>query len=90
MDPAERRDRAKMFGQVYRGRYHLPGTSSKDPPLCDEKVAIKILKYDAAGREAERQLYLEAQTMAELSHPNILAVRGVVINGKLFFPIILR
>jgi len=57
------------FGQIYRSRYRLPGASSKDPPLCDETVAIKILKYYAAGREAERQLYREAQTMAEFSHP---------------------
>ncbi len=71
------------FGQVYRGRYRRPGASSKDPPLCDETVAIKILKNDAAGREAERQLYREALTMAEFSHPNILAVRGVVINGNI-------
>ena len=66
----------RCFGQVYRGRYRLPGASSKDTPLCDETVAIKILKYCAAGREAERQLYREAQTMAGFSHPNILAVRG--------------
>lgn len=47
-----------MFGQVYRGRYRRPVVSpSKDPTLCDETVAIKILKYDAAGREAESQLY---------------------------------
>ena len=76
------------FGQVYRGRYRRPGASSTDPPLCDETVAIKILKNDSAGREAERQLYREALTMAEFSHPNILAVRGVVINGIMLSSII--
>jgi len=35
---------------------------------------------DPFGRR-DRQLYREALTMAEFSHPNILAVRGVVING---------
>jgi len=69
------------FGQVYRGRYRRPGESSSDPPLCDEAVAVKVLKSSTAGREAERELFREAQMMSGFSHPNILAVRGVVING---------
>jgi len=68
------------FGQVYRGRYRRPGESSTDPPLCDETVAVKILK--SATASAEREFFHEAQTMAEFSHPNILAFRGVVVNGN--------
>jgi len=71
------------FGQVYRGRYCRPGASSSDPPICDEAVAVKVPKSNKAiGREAESDLYREALIMAEFSHPNILAIRGVVINGK--------
>ena len=74
------------FGQVYRGRYRRPGASSTDPPLCDETVAVKVLKTNnAIGREAERELFREARIMSEFSHPNILAVRGVVINGIRLF-----
>lgn len=70
------------FGKVYRGRYRRPGASSSDPPVCDETVAVKVLKASSsAGQGAERDLFREARIMAEFSHPNILAVRGVVING---------
>jgi len=71
------------FGQVYRGRYRRPGASSSDPPICDETVAVKVPKSNKEmGRETESELYREALIMAEFSHPNILAIRGVVINGK--------
>ena len=72
------------FGKVYRGRFRRPGPSSSDAPVCDELVAVKVLKTscNAGGTNAERDLFHEARTMAEFSHPNILAVRGVVINGK--------
>lgn len=83
MNPSRRRDRSRLFWEVYRGRYRRPGAGSSDPPICDETVAVKVPKSNkATGQEAESELYREALIMAEFSHPNILAIRGVVINGK--------
>lgn len=67
------------FGKVYRGHYRRPGPFNS-LPLCDETVAVKVLKANA-GREAEQEVFREARVMAEFSHPNILAVHGVVLNG---------
>ena len=64
------------FGQVYRGRYQRPGSSS-----TSETVAVKVLKLTSGQREADRELIREAQTMAKFSHPNILVAKGIVING---------
>jgi tetratricopeptide (TPR) repeat protein len=49
-----------------------------DPEL-DRKVAIKLLQADAAGESIGGQAWLqrEAQAMARLSHPNVLAVFDV-------------
>ena len=63
------------FGQVYRGHYQRPGSSTS------ETVAIKILKPTAGQKEAERELIREAKIMAQFSHPNILGAIGIVYNG---------
>lgn len=71
------------FGQVYRGRYHRPGS-----PSTSETVAVKILKPTGGGqREAERELIREARTMTKFSHPNILGAIGIVINGDILMVI---
>ena len=46
-----------------------------------EPVAVKVLKA-AAGPTAQDDLLHEAEIMASFTHPNILALRGIVINGK--------
>lgn len=46
-----------------------------------EPVAVKVLKA-AAGPTAQEDLLHEAEIMASFTHPNILALRGIVINGK--------
>jgi len=45
-------------------------------PRLDRKVAIKLLKprHDAASRVARTALAREAQSMARLSHPNVVSV----------------
>jgi WD40 repeat protein/predicted Ser/Thr protein kinase len=57
-----------------------------DPEL-DRKVAVKLLrKLDAAGADALRtRLLREAQSMARLTHPNVVAVYDVgAIDGQVF------
>ncbi len=70
------------MGEVY---------SAYDPDL-DRKVTIKVLHADlsasGAGLGAEYQALLlrEAQAMARLSHPNVIAVHDVgVSGGRVFF-----
>ncbi len=43
-------------------------------PVLDRKVALKILHDRVASVEAEQRLLREAQAMARLSHPNVVAV----------------
>ncbi|MEX1367085.1 MAG: serine/threonine-protein kinase [Nannocystaceae bacterium] len=62
------------MGQVY---------AAYDPPL-DRKVALKVLHEDHQGRYHPR-LVREAQALARLSHPNVVAVHDVgVHDGRLF------
>jgi eukaryotic-like serine/threonine-protein kinase len=55
-----------------------------DPEL-DRKVAIKLLRPGRAGAEAGARLLREAQAMARLSHPNVLAVHDVGTFGDQVF-----
>ncbi len=60
--------------------------SAFDPEL-DRKVAIKLLQPDAGGpaiaasREARARLVREAQALARLSHPNVVAIHDVGVHG---------
>ncbi len=55
-----------------------------DPEL-DRKVAVKILHDDRGSDERQLRLTREAQAMARLSHPNVIAVHDVgVANGAVF------
>ena len=47
-----------------------------DPDL-DRKVALKFLRTDASDPEARARLVREAQALAQLSHPNVVAVHDV-------------
>ncbi|MEM6988986.1 MAG: serine/threonine-protein kinase [Myxococcota bacterium] len=64
------------FGMVYRAH---------DPEL-ERDVAIKVVDSRKIGRRrvaaASRQLQLEAQAVAALSHPNIVAVHDVGLFGE--------
>lgn len=62
------------FGKVYRGSLITSGSP--------ENVAVKVLK-GAAGPSAQEELLQEAEIMASFSHSNILALKGIVLNGML-------
>jgi tetratricopeptide (TPR) repeat protein len=56
-------------------------------PTLDRKVALKLLRGDPAdaGGESPARLIREAQAMARLSHPNVVAVHAVdAIDGRVF------
>lgn len=60
--------------------------SAYDPEL-DRRVALKVIRADAgAGTEAGRARLLgEAQAMAKLSHPNVVAIYDVGTAGAAVF-----
>jgi serine/threonine protein kinase len=66
------------MGIVYTGQ---------DPDL-GRRVALKVLRADSAGGSsggARRRLLREAQAMARLSHPNVVAIYDVGIHGDEVF-----
>src|SRR5690606_8450447 len=55
---------------------------AKDPKL-DRHVAIKVLREP--GPEATARLLREARTMASLSHPNVVPIYDVDVDGDEVF-----
>ena len=51
-----------------------------DPEL-DRKVAIKLLRDDRYGERGRSRLLREAQALARLSHPNVVAIYDVGTHG---------
>jgi len=62
------------MGQVY----------GADDPDLGRRVAIKVVQGAGSG-EQEQRLLREAKAMAQLSHPNVVAVHDVGIVGKRAF-----
>ncbi len=58
-------------------------------PVLDRKVAVKVLRPDFEGsdlgEEFKRRLLHEAQSLAKLSHPNVVTVHDVGIAGDRIF-----
>lgn len=78
------------FGQVFRGQLLRPDSfpatdSSYINVNSREAVAIKVLKAKPgiSSTIAQEELLREAETMAAFSHENILALKGIVFNGKI-------
>ncbi|XP_057379874.1 tyrosine-protein kinase transmembrane receptor Ror-like [Daphnia carinata] len=66
------------FGKVFRGSLRRPNGQPHQGPN-DEAVAVKVLKA-AAGPTGQEDLLQEAEIMISFSHPNILSLKGIVIN----------
>ncbi len=58
--------------------------SAYDPEL-DRKIALKVLRRDIVSGDTRARLFREAQAIARLSHPNVIAVHDVGITGDLVF-----
>lgn len=58
--------------------------SAYDPQL-DRKIAVKLLHRHRGGSEGRIRLLREAQAMARLSHPNVIAVHDVGTVGDQVF-----
>src|SRR5260221_5164347 len=54
--------------------------SAYDPEL-DRKVALKFVRTDLAGAEMLLRLTREAQALARVAHPNVIAVHDVGRDG---------
>ena len=58
-------------------------------PVLDRKVAMKVLRPDIEGselgEELQHRLLLEAQSLAKLSHPNVVTIHDVGVAGDRVF-----
>jgi serine/threonine-protein kinase len=78
--PGELIDRFVVIEQIGAGGMAVV-VSAQDPDL-DRKVAIKLLRAevwrgDRTGTQGRQRLLREAQAMARLAHPNVVAVHQV-------------
>ncbi len=88
-DPATRLPRGSSVGRYVLldplGAGGMGVVYAAFDPELDRRVAIKLLQSRRAGSAAESWLLREAQAMARLSHPNVIAVHDVgVWNGRVF------
>jgi tetratricopeptide (TPR) repeat protein len=84
--PGSRLGRYVIEGQLGQGGMGTVFTA-RDPDL-DRKVAVKVLHAAAAASdttEGPQRLLREAQAMARLSHPNVVAVHDVGVVGSRLF-----
>ena len=55
--------------------------------VLDREVALKVLRADVAGAEAETRLRREARILARLEHPGIVPVHdvGTLADGRVYY-----
>jgi eukaryotic-like serine/threonine-protein kinase len=65
------------MGTVYQARDRV----------LDREVALKVLRADVAGAEAETRLRREARILARLEHPGIVPVHdvGTLADGRVYY-----
>jgi tetratricopeptide (TPR) repeat protein len=82
--PGERMGRHVVLERIGGGGMGVV-YAAYDPKL-DRRVALKLLRPDAAGSpEAQARLLREAQTLARLAHPNVVNVHDVgELDGRVF------
>ncbi len=64
------------MGEVYAGRH----------PVIGKRVAIKVLRRDAASSEAAERLVREARATSQIDHPNVIDIfaLGRLADGRLY------
>ncbi len=72
--------RFTVLGTVGRGGMGVVYACYDD--LLDRKVAVKLLHSEVTGEHASARLLREAQALARLSHPNVVAVHDVGVVGE--------
>jgi serine/threonine protein kinase/tetratricopeptide (TPR) repeat protein len=75
--------RYMVLGQVGRGA--MGEVYAAYDPELDRKVAVKLLRAEAGTAQARARLLREAQAIARLSHPNVIAVHDVGSFGDRVF-----
>ena len=79
--PFRHHDRYVPIGELGRGGMGVV-ERAYDPTLQRE-VALKVLRTDSMGEEHERRMVREARAMAQLSHPNVVAVYDVELDSSM-------
>src|SRR5512143_593168 len=79
---------SKIGGFVVTGELGAGGMgvvyAAHDPEL-DRKVALKVLRAAAATDEERTRMLREGQAMARITHPNVITVYEVGVEGTLVF-----
>ncbi len=79
LQPGDRIDRYIIEGTLGAGGMGVV-YAARDPEL-DRPVALKLLHPRAAASHAEARLLREAQAVARISHPNVIAVHDIGTAG---------
>jgi tetratricopeptide (TPR) repeat protein/predicted Ser/Thr protein kinase len=78
--PAARIGRYSVLRELGRGG--MGETYVAYDEELDRKVATKLVRSDLIGEQSQKRLRREAQALARLMHPNIVAVYDVGIHGE--------
>ncbi|MCB9754732.1 MAG: serine/threonine protein kinase [Myxococcales bacterium] len=81
--PAEHIDRFTIVRQLGAGGMGVV-YQAHDPDL-DRAVAIKLIRTTRAGPDAQLRMLREAQALARLAHPNVVAVHDVGVHQNDLF-----
>ncbi|HEY6037273.1 MAG TPA: serine/threonine-protein kinase, partial [Kofleriaceae bacterium] len=79
---------SKIGGFVVTGELGAGGMgvvyAAHDPEL-DRRVALKVLRAAAATEEERMRMLREGQAMARVTHPNVITVYEVGVEGSVVF-----
>src|SRR3569832_1000416 len=79
---------SKIGGFVVTGELGAGGMGvvyAAHAPELDRRVALKVLRAAAATEEERLRMLREGQAMARVTHPNVITVYEVGVEGSLVF-----